>query len=156
VGAVRLALVLLALGCGAARPVARFPTPCVDPLVDADTLVSHEVGAEVTGFASVRDRPDLDGDGAPDWLVFAGATGADTRLVVYVTAGVCAHRVGDIVSDAALAPASARSKGLADLAGSTACEASCCPTARDYVYRFDGETYRLAGTSEHKNQCPTR
>jgi hypothetical protein len=135
------------------RPRIAMPGPCVDPLKDADRLISIGMQTPMENFCQVASKVDLDEDGEEDWIVFAGATNMDVRHIVYVMRGSCGHRVADITVNANMELDEGRARGLRDLAGRSGCRVHCCPSVTVYKWRFDGRAYRQASKKVQPEEC---
>ena len=107
---------------------------------------------------------DLDGDGAHDVFVpepAAGDCNEDFHFAIYLSHGMCGHRVGMVRGnvDAALLATAPRHAGLPDL--TTVTERGQQPDPRNpaelrrvtYTYRFDGVAYREVNQSVSTSVC---
>jgi hypothetical protein len=135
------------------RPPVALPGPCVDPLKDADRLVSIGLQTPLEGFCQIDSRVDLDEDGEEDWIIFAGAANMDVRHIVYVMRGNCGHRVADVTVNSNMERAEGRAHGMRDLTGRSACRMHCCPKTTVYKWRFDGRAYRQASAKVEPQEC---
>jgi len=118
--------------------------PCVTPSVAAAAKSAKAGGPDDADFFSPSSHElDVDGDGAPDYVLNGGASRTIMTLLVYLKRGSCGYDLGAIDAEGAPEILPSKSFGLFDLrVGQDLCQPKTRTNRCTVIYKFDGRRYR--------------
>ncbi len=131
--------------------------PCVRTHLHAAATLETSLEVAESLIQGVTTAPiDLDGDGAPDEVLFLGAAGMTTTYGLYVMRGGCGYPAGFVEIDGAPRATPRFAAGLRVLEATSGCPIHCCEEIRHVRIAFDGKAYGVAESSVEKRTCAHR